>query len=185
VRKSILAVGLIVVIAGVALAVFSTRESYTTAEELSVWYPIYTQNPADYSTLSPASEPYNRTFWGYGPMPFNGLLELNIATTGPVRVLVSFIVGQDVVDVVYDVTGTMFEGKSIPAGGGTYQVEIRNEGSESVRIYSGSNVRAMADKTDYVTVYPYTNLGGLVAAVGVILLVLGLVIKPRRKARKR
>lgn len=168
------------------MAAITVSEPVTSFRELPgvVWTPILTQDPVNPSVLSPASQPYDRTFWGYGPMPVGGFFELNIGVSGPVKVIVASVESGQTSATVFEKVGTQFF-EPVAASGGTYQVQITNEGTNPVEILTGSNVIAQQRVTSYQTVYPYATWGSLTAALGVVLLVVGFLAKPKKRLSKR
>jgi hypothetical protein len=178
---------LILIVVGIVLAVVVVTKPVTNLQDIpnAVWTPILSLDPANPSVLSPASEPYNSAGpWGYGPMPVGGSLALNILASGSVRVTVASVTSEQTLDFVFDDVGTSFF-ESVAASGGTYQVQITNEGATSVEIMSGSNVTAQQRVTTYETSYPYVSWGSLVAALGVVLVVVGYISKPKKRLSKR
>lgn len=179
--------GLILIVAGIVLAAVVVTKPVTNLKDIpgAVWTPIQSQNPANPSVLSPASEPYNRAGpWGYGPMPIGGQFALNILASGPVRVIVASVSSDQTLETVYNKFGTSFF-EPVPASGGTYQVQVTNEGTSSVEIMSGSNVFAQQRITTYETSYPYVGWGSLVAVLGVALVIVGYISKPKKRLSKR
>ncbi len=178
---------MILIVVGIVLALVVVTKPVTSLRDISgaVWTPIESQDPVNPSVLSSASGPYSQAGpWGYGPMPVGGQLALNVMASGPVRVIVASVSSDQTLEIVYDETkASHFE--PVPASGGTYQVQITNEGTSSVEILGGSNVFAQQRITTYETGYPYVGWGGLVAVLGVALVVVGYVLKPKRKLSKR
>lgn len=171
---------------GVLLAAVAVTKPVTSLRDIpgAVWTPILSPDPANPSVLSPASQPYSSAGpWGYGPMPIGGSFALNILVSGPVRVTVSSITGDLTSETVYDEVGTSFF-EPVAASGGTWEVRITNEGTSSVEVMSGSNVIGQQRVTSYETVYPYVGWGSLVAALGVVLAVVGAVAKSKKRVSK-
>ena len=186
IKKKILVPGLMVLVVGIVLAAVSADEPVTSLNDLpdAAWTPILSQDPANPSMLSPTSQPYSRTLWAYGPMPTGGSFRLNIRTSGPVRVTMASVASQQGLNVVFDEVGTSFL-ESVYASGGTFQLQIENEGTNPVQILEGSSVIGQQRVISYQTVYPYVAWGSLTAAFGVLLIVVGYFAKSKKRVPKK
>jgi hypothetical protein len=178
-RKKIVITGLILLIAGVGLAAFSTTESYIEENTVDKWENIWP------SRLNPPSNPENSTFWGRF-MRSGYWFEFNLSFSGPVRVTVSVLeqVAQ-IMTPVFNQSGTYFSQKVSIGGNGTYQVDIKNEGSVPADIAPGSNVFAKENVTKQRTYYPYFTFGTLITLGGAAVLIYGALAKQRKLSRAR
>ena len=172
---------------GIVLVEVVVTKPVTSLKDIpgALWTPIQSQDPAHPSFLSPASQAYSRAGpWGYGPMPVRGSFALNILVSGPVRVNVASVASDQTLETVFDRVGTSFF-ESVPASGGTYQVQITNEGASSVEIMSGSSVIAQERVTTYEVAFPYTSWGVLILVLGVALVVVGFLSKSKKRLSKK
>lgn len=166
-------------VVGIFLATFSAVESYSEEEVLTKWDDIWP------STLNAPPNPRNSTFWG-SYVPRGAWVELDLSFSGSLRVTVSGVqqTGQTTTP-IFDELGVFFDDKVAVSGGGTYQVDIKNEGSSSVDIDPGSSVAVKQNVGEYRASNPYLVPGTLTACVGVVVLVVGFVTKPGRARRKK
>lgn len=177
-KKLFVLLGLVLLVFGVVAVTYSTLERSTTEEAVWTWDSIYP------STLNPPSEPDNSTF--AGTYLANGCwFELDLSFSGPVRVSIyAMEQGEAGMVSMFNEVGERFTQKVWASGGGTFNIEIRNEGSFAVDIATGSQVVAKRNVTTNLVLYPYRSIGVLVALVGLCLLLFGLVAKGRPKPRR-
>lgn len=178
IRKIIVITGLILLIAGIVLAVSeSTVESRTEENVIETWdmWP---------HTLNPPSEPWNHTFWGR-LMQQGWWFEFDVSASHPVRITVSVV--QHLPDPwlvpIFDQVGTRFTQSVTTGGTGTYQVDIINEGPYTVDL-EGS-VTAKREETRNQRLYPYAALGTVIALIGVAVLSAGIYTKSTSSKRKK
>jgi len=84
---------------------------------------------------------------------------------------------------VFNQVVTAFDDR-VNAGPGTWQVDIVNEGLTPVDIVPGSFVVAKESLSETRVGYPYSLYGTFVALLGVVVLVVGVVSKPKVKRKK-
>ncbi|TET21057.1 hypothetical protein E3J74_00685 [Candidatus Bathyarchaeota archaeon] len=171
IKKVIVIMGTILLIAGIALAAYSTVETRTeenVVETWNIWPP----------TLNPPSESLNRTFWGrymYGDMWF----EFDVSSSHPLRLTVSILEYSPTpwMTTIFNEVGTSFTGNVTTVGGGTYQIDIINEGPNAVDLWG--NVKVMQEETKDHQLYPYATPGTITALIGAAVLFAGIYIKPK------
>jgi len=170
-KKLIVIAGVALLVAGIALAAYSTVETRTEEniiETWNIWPP----------TLNPPSESLNRTFWGRY-MYAGSWFELDVSSSHPLRLTVS-VLEYDLtpwMTTIYNDVGTSFTGNVTTVGGGTYQIDIINEGPNAVDLWG--NVKAMEEETEDYQFYPYATPGTITALIGVAALFAGIYIKPK------
>lgn len=176
-RKAIVIVALILLLAGIVSAV-SIQESHTEEGILDRWDPI---TP---SKLYPANE----TGWAFmRTSKSNGtFLELNITASDVVRVRIGFIFagigGEETwTKLVFNVTGTRFTQKVEIIGTGADFLGIKNEWQNKTISLSG-DIKKIGNIRQ--TSYPYLGLGTLAAVFGLILLIYGVSAKPKKRRFK-
>jgi hypothetical protein len=178
-KKALVGVGLILLIFGTILVLYSPEEVSFEEETVSTWNSIAS------SSLMPPPDPHNATFWGV-LVPPASRFELNISSSAPLRVIVSATESstQTLIS-IFDETGVSFT-QIVPEGDtpldmGTYNVEIRNEGSTVVNILPGSTVTAIQLIAEKHASYLYQASGVLAIFCGMIILLLGVFIKSKTK----
>jgi hypothetical protein len=167
---------LIFLTVGIVLAAFSIQESYTEENALGKWdlnTPPSTINPQD-----------SGPSWTL-EMPEGSFFELNVSASDAVRVRIGTpTYNEDTEEVVltnliFNQVGTGFTQRVAVGGSGTYQVEVKNEGTTPVNI--SGNVFAKKIVAIYQTVFPYSSLGTLVVLGGLASLIYGVLTKPRKR----
>ncbi|MEM3703157.1 MAG: hypothetical protein QXX79_01855 [Candidatus Bathyarchaeia archaeon] len=132
-------------------------------------------------------DPQRNTGWSFMVKTLNGtFLELNISASYEVRILIGALhhfdeTGAKIWDVViFNETGKNFTQKVGIAGTKANFLEIRNEGTTPVSI-SGD-----IKKIDIIRQpsYPYSGLGTLAGLLGWILLIYGILARPRTRKRR-
>lgn len=177
IRKTFLIMGLMLLIIGIVLAVFSIQESHAEENAVGRWDNIWPY------ALKPQSEP--GPIWAIEMPEGGGFFELNVSATDTVRVRIGSpgydnVTEKDVLlGIVFDQVGTRFTQKVAVGGSGYYEVEIKNEGTASVGIW-GDVVAKKAEVT-HQTVYPYSSLGTLVMLGGLTSLIYGVLTKPKKR----
>ena len=167
---------------GIVLA-YSHPESLPEEITLDKWDPL---TP---STLSPQNENGNETGWDYTELTQGGsFLKLNVTASGNVTLIIGEPVydnatgGETWANLIFNQVGMRFTQEVAIAGTLASCLEIMNNGTTSVNI-SGSVIK-IGNINE--TVYPYSSLGFLVAVVGSILLIYGILTRaaPRRSTLK-
>lgn len=179
VRKLIVAVSLILFIAGTVLAAYSVRESRIEVNIFDRWDHV------EPLTLDPQN---------LGPrwalkMPDGSFFELNISASNALRLRIGTLVynednGEDLLtNLIFDQIGTRFVQEIAAGGNNTYQVEIKNEGISLVNVWGS----VLAKKTSiiYSTAYPYASLGAFAVVTGSASMIYGILSKPKRRRGKR
>ena len=184
-RRVLVVLGLVLLVIGVAVAAYQVDETYADVTEVGSWGK---DTPIWPSTLNGTASPGNRTFWGKGGMSRYSWFELNLAFSGSLRVIVSALSNPaspsgGTMTPVFDENGTSFY-QRVDVGDGTWQVDIVNEGLAPVDILPGSFVVAKKSVAVPGVGYPYSLPGTLVALLGVVVLVVGVVSKGRVKRKK-
>jgi hypothetical protein len=181
IRKAFVIMALIFLIVGIVLAAFSIQESYTEENTLDQW--DLNKEP---STLNPQDLGPSWTL----EMPEGSFFELNVSASNTVRMRIGTptydeYVGEMVLmNPIFNQVGTRFTQKVAVGATDTYQVEIKNEGTTSVKI--SGNVFAKKIVTIYrPTVYPYSSLGILVVLGGLASLIYGILTKPKKRRSKK
>lgn len=179
IKKAIVIVASILLTVGIVSATFSIQESYTEESTLNRW--DLNNEPITLKSTGPG------LIWGL-EMPERSFFELNVSASGSVRVRIgtpTFIEDTEEVvltNLIFDHVGTRFTQKVEVDKSGTYQVEIKNEGTP---VNISGNVFAKKIVTIYQAVYPYSSLGTLVAIGGLTLLIYGVLIRPKKRRSKR
>lgn len=178
IKKQIVIAGMLLLIVGIPVALYSTTEDITEENIREIWdiWP---------STLTPPPNPQNRTFWGR-LMRADWWFELNISSSHPIRVMVSVLHGGETRYMVpiFNEVGSSFTQEVQTDTLGTYQVDILNEGTIAVDI-SGNVTAKGPEITKSQTEYPYAIQGALIALAGMITLLYGTLKKPKlSKSRK-
>lgn len=179
--------GAVLIVVGVLLTQVVVTTPVTSLKDISgaVWSPIVSLDPDHPSLLSPASGLYDHAGpWGFGPMPFDSVFALTISTSGPVRVTISSVASDYSLDTIFDHVGHSFS-ESVHVGGGTYQIDILNQGSIPVEILSGSKVVGQQRVTTYERVFPFISWGVLVVIAGIALVGFGFLSKSRKRLSKK
>ena len=173
IRKPIVITGIVLLVAGIALAAFSSVEPYIEEEIRDVW-----------DVRPPTLEPNNATFWGR-LMHGGWWFQLNVSSSHPIRLTIS-VIEHDPTPVmvpIFGQVGTSFTEKVIVDATGTHQVDIKNEGEYTVNIW-GTVIAKESEETKYRTVYSYATPGTIVALTGVVVLLVGIYTKPKSLKRK-
>jgi hypothetical protein len=179
IRKTILAMALMFLIAGTVLAAFSIQRSHTEENILDTW-DLNGSSALDPQAPGPS--------WAR-QMPEGSFFELNISASNTLRLRIGTLVhnettGEDfLTNLVFDQVGTRFVQEVAVGGNDTYQVEIKNEGASIVSIWG--NVLAKNAVVSYQTVYPYASLGTLALLTGSATMIYGLFTKPKKRPGKR
>jgi hypothetical protein len=185
VRKFVVVLGLVLIVVGVVVATYQVDETYADEVEVGSWGKT---TPIWPSTLNGTGSPGNRTIWGVGGMSRYSWFEFSLAFSGDLRVTVAAVAnpqnaGEEPVAPVFDETGSSVF-RRVNVGEGTWQVDIFNEGLVPVDILPGSFVVAKESVAVPEVGYPYTLPGTLVALLGVVVLVVGVVSRGRVKRKK-
>lgn len=166
---------LIFLTVGIVLAAFSIQESYTEENTLNNW------NGMGSSTINPDLGPS----WALG-MPEGSFFELNVSASDAVRVRIGTPIHDEytgevvLTNLIFNQVGTRFTQRVAVGKSGTYQVEVKNEGTTPVNIWG--NVFAKKIVTMYYpTVFPYSSLGTLVVLGGLASLIYGVLTKPKKR----
>jgi hypothetical protein len=159
---------------------YSHPESLPEEVTLDKWDPL---TP---STLSPQNE----TGWDYTELTQGGtFLKLNVTASDNVTLMIGEPIynnvtgGESWTNLLFNQNGTRFTQEVAIAGTNASFLEIINNETTPVNI--SGNVTKLGNINQ--TVYPYSLLGILVALVGFILLIYGIVTRPgpRRKHSKK
>ena len=120
--------------------------------------------------------------------PNGTFLELNISASDNVTVIIGKLVYFDEVtreeiwnNVIFNKTGTTFTQKVEIDGKNVDFLEIKNEGANPVNIYG--NIRKIGNVSRQSC--PYAGLGTLATLSGLIMLIYGILTKPRTPKRPR
>ncbi|MEM3565288.1 MAG: hypothetical protein QXK47_00270 [Candidatus Bathyarchaeia archaeon] len=109
-------------------------------------------------------------------------LELNVTASQPVRVIVGRLIHSDPVTfdhVIFNSSSTTFSESITTKGTEADFLEIRNEGDTSVNVMG--NVKVIGEIVH--AKYPYMNIGTLIFLSGLVLLVYGIAIKPKKRIK--
>lgn len=178
-KKIIISIGLILLVAGVVIFVFPAQETYLETS---------TAKTEDLQSRTIAPQDYT----SYGSfMNSSRWFQLNISSSNssgapaPVKLTVSVVqhVGSPgkVPLLGYPQIGSVFN-KNVPASAtGTYYVDIENENPFSVTLEG--NIRVQQTNEKYRTVYPYVIPGFLIMIVGAGALIYGIFKKPSKFKR--
>lgn len=170
-KKTFIAIGLVVLIAGLALTVVSSQEEYTEITQKDEW-PLYSktllsQNSTFYATLM------NPGMW----------FQLNVSAAYPVGLQVSITRLPDIKDPIFIQIDTKFDQKVQASRTGTYWIDIENGNSFPVTL--DGNVLVMQPETHYNSTHPYALPGFLIMLAGIAVAVWGGFRKPKEGARSR
>ncbi|MGB9853300.1 MAG: hypothetical protein ACPLRY_00615 [Candidatus Bathyarchaeales archaeon] len=177
IKKVIVMLASVLIIGGVFLA-FSIQEAHTEEGVIDEWDPI---KPS-------ILHPQNITGWAFMVKIPNGtFLQLNISASDVVRVRIGTLTtnatgGTVFKDLLFDNLGTRFTQRVSIAGiGSNSYLEIKNEGGRPVNI--SGNIKKIGDIQK--TSNPYLGLGTLTAFLGLVLLIYGILAKPKKRRPKR
>lgn len=167
---------LILLIMGIALATFSTHESYTVENTVDDW-----DVSTPYSTLTPLT-PHNLTAWA--PVQEGSFFELNVSASDTLTVRIGNVTITDTGEEVwrnpiFNQIGTRFTQKAaINETGTSYMVEIKNEGTTPVRI--AGHVFLKNTVVIYEAIYPYASPATPVLLVGLTSLIYAVLTNPKK-----
>ena len=165
---------------GIGLATFPAQNCYSEEIVLNKWElnkKTLTINPQDPGPC-----------WGLG-IPEGSFFELNVSASDKVRIRIGIPVYVEeeakmiLTDLIFNKVGVYFSQKVEVNKSGTYQVEIKNEGTNPVNV-SGI-IFAKRLMVFHQTVYPYSSLGYPLVFGGVILLIYGILNKPKKRHMQR
>ncbi|HKZ93467.1 MAG TPA: hypothetical protein VJ249_02645 [Candidatus Bathyarchaeia archaeon] len=180
-RRLFVVAGLVLVIVGVALTLYSVREVYFEENVVEVWGSVV--RPIWPSRLNASGSSGDRGFWGRF-MSRSSWFKLNLSFSGVVRVSVSSVQrdaeGSQTLVPVFSEVGAVFGQRVDVGGNGTYQVDLVNEGAVPVDVLPGSNVYAKENVAKNRVGSPYSVVGTLAALLGVVVMIFGLVAKSRK-----
>lgn len=178
IRKILVALGLILFVAGIAIAAFLTQVlSSTESISLGKWDPI---EPSGY--ISP--DKYVGPSWTL-EMPEGSLFELNVSASKTVRLKIGTPVYDNLTmlevsfDSIYDQVGTSFTQEVAVGASRMYTVKIINEGTTTSSIEG--YVLAENSITTRQIIYPYSSWGTLVTLGGICSMIYGVLTKPNRR----
>jgi len=177
-KKATAILALLFFVTGIFLA-FSIQETRIEETVIDEW------NPITPSTLYPQ----NVTGWAFMALTPNGTyLELNISASDDVRVIIGTLIFYDETtgkeiwnNVIFNKTGTTFTHRVEIDGENVDFLEIKNEGVNPVNIYG--SIRKIGNVSRQF--YPYAGLGTLATLSGLIMLIYGILTKPRTPKRPR
>lgn len=177
---------MVLLVAGIAISVFPTQETYTTHETVTVdeW-------PLQQYTLPPQDS----TFYGKYMNPEQSF-RLNISSLhsdgspAPIKVTVSLVqhAGEDTTKLPipdYPQTASNFNKEVSISSTGTYFIDIMNENPFSVTLNGKALVQQKQEKTNFRTTHPYVFPGVLTLAGGAIILAFGIFRRPKRLLKHR
>jgi hypothetical protein len=176
IRKILVAIGMIVLIAGTALALVYVEEPQTVVLDVDTWdvWP---------TTLNPPPDEWHRTFWGI-LMQRSWWFQLNFSSSATIRVTISILQGGGEAQwmiPIFDQVGTSFTHKVVTGDIGTYQVDIKNEGTTAVDV--SGKITAREEATQSQTIHPYAIPGTFTALAGAALLIFGVLGKRGNRSR--
>jgi len=159
-------------VVGVALAMFSYRETYHEDAVEQTW--------SLNQTLTPPPDPQNSTFW-FKFMQSGWYFQFDLSSNASITVAVSYISQNPLTKTLLnEYIGTSFTNQFF-TGTSTYWIDIMNEGTSSVSIIGKVDSVSRTEKTR--TVNPYLQVGGFAAFVGAAVAVYGAIAKPGRSKR--
>jgi hypothetical protein len=160
---------------GAISALYSAEEISYEEKTVGTWDSIAS------SSLTPPTEPHNSTFWSV-LMQGGSWFEMDLFFSGSLRVTVyAMKSATQTLTPIFDQSGVAFNQKVSILEPGSYDIEIRNEGSTVVEILPGSTVAAKQIEAKKHASYPYQALGVLAISFGLIILLLGVFIKSKTK----
>jgi len=168
-KKRAVIAGIILLIVGVAISAFPSKESHVETISEKIGTSTFTR------TL-----PEQDTTWVATLMQTGMWFQLNITSSNSVSVTMSVLIAQEP-EKIWGATGSSFDQKLSVPGTGTYVIEVANENPFPVAL--DGNVIKQYYETDYSTVFPYFLPGLLIALGGVAALLFGIFKKPTRIAR--
>jgi len=110
--------------------------------------------------------------------------QLNVSASDSVRLVISVLQQEDQsMQAMFNSSMSIFTQKVTVGGTGTYQVDIVNENQYEVEISGYVDARENVTKNNVF--YPYSTPGTLLALVGIVVLIVGALTKPKRIPKKR
>ncbi len=172
-RKAIVAIGLLLLIAGFVALLFPAEEPYPETLQIDEW-----------SVASRILAPFARTPAFGRLMKPNWYFQLDISSNDTVQLIVSISssVTQDK-DPIRVLTGTNFNQQVVTPYTGTYWIDIENETPSPVSL--DGNVIVNQVETMYHNVYPYALPGYLIVVAGAGILIFGIFKKPKRLSKPK
>lgn len=179
IRKRVVVIGLICLVMGIVLVVFSIEESHAEENTLGRWENIWlsTLNPHDQAGPSWSVEMQKGSFF-----------ELNVSASGTLRTMIgnatynNYTNEEVLVNVIFDQSGTHFDQKVVVGEDGFYTMEIKNEGTTPVNIWG--NVLTKRIATSHETVHPYSSLGTPAILAGLTSLIYGGLTNSKKGTRR-
>ena len=164
-----LVAGLVLLLVGIALAVVSREESYFEEEVEQTW--------SLNQTLTPPPDSDNSTWW-FQFMTSGWYFQFDISSSADVTVMLSYISqNPQTKTTLLEKTGTRFTNKFV-TGTSSYWIDIMNKGTSPVSITGKVDAVSRTETTR--TVFPYTQVGVVVALIGAATAFYGDIAKPRR-----
>ncbi len=174
-RKIVVGIGLLLLLAGLPVLVFPAQEADTETVKIGKW-------DLQSLVLAPYGQDQDSTFHAR-LMNSSRWFQLNLSSSDPIGLQVS-ISRQGLEKVpIFNQTRTSFNQKVSASATGTYVIDIQNKNPSSVTL--DGNVLEMQLKTNYRTVYPYALLGFLMILGGTGVLIFGILRNPKKPSKSK
>ncbi len=172
-RKTIVAMGLLLLIAGFVALLFPAEEPYQETLQIDEW-----------SVASRILAPFARTP-AYGRlMKPDWYFQLDLSSNDTVQLIVSISSSVTLEKVpIFIRTGTNFNQQVVTPNTGTYWIDIENETPSPVSL--DGNVIANQVETTYRNLYPYALPGYFIVVAGAGILIFGIFKKPKRLSKPK
>jgi uncharacterized integral membrane protein len=171
-RKKIVALGVIILIAGFLILVFPSFNTSTTSVDVYTW-----TIPKNILT------PLNFTFYLQSMSP-GYWFKLNVLSTDMVQLDISILSQSGQVNTpIFSQQGTSFTQKVTTATTGTYDVNITNTSTSTVTL--SGNVVAQRPEASARIINQYAFPGFLVMLIGTTIVAFGIFRKPRAYMKTR
>jgi len=169
-------IGLLVLLAGLAVFSFPAQEAHTVTADISEW-DLQSQ------VLEPFGQDPDSVFYGRLMVP-GWWFQLNLSSTDTIELQVSMIRHNPEEKIpIFHRTGTSFNQTVGTSSTGTYIIDVQNKSPSSITL--GGNVLTRKAQTNYNTVYPYALPGFLIILGGASGLILGIFKEGKKPSKAK
>jgi uncharacterized membrane protein len=170
-RKTVVVVGLVLLITGLAVSVFPSQEEQ-----------IETTTDAEWDLQSKTVLPQNSTF--FGKLMRSGMwFQLNVSASDLVLLRVSITQYPNIKNPFFTQFNTKFNQTVTATDTGTYWIDIENE--NEIPVILDGKVLVMKTETRYENIHPYALPGVAVMFVGIAIVMWGAFAKTKEPLRTK